>query len=480
MVITKTNASAISKGIEISADNELYTIEEGVLFNKNKTILIAYSKSKKDSIYVIPDSVTTIDSDAFCGNNYLTTLYINQNLQTIGNGALYNTPKLINFVVNKKNTSFIYKDNCFQTVSGDIIKYIGGVDSTFSTFNVNSNCKLIHKGAFCRENQYLTTINIPYNSKLENIGKYNFNNFANQVKIEYYADNEDAYNVVFNYLNNNTAKVNAQIYKLQSISVDVDIETSIVNNYSYKTVVSSNNHNVNFGTPSLNNYIVGKNLYKTYTGVIKGQKKTVSKNFVIKNDLDYINTENHIDNFTFMFNLDKNGWTKFNNENELETTSVYYGEHTLEIKAYYNGVECKNNIYQANIIELPMSNTRNTTYDNNLLPDTSYWLVKFSNNENNSNVYSMIFTLSNDSETEGTQDVLYFGNVSGDKTTLSGNISGRTTTEVYPEDNICKISFKTDSSVQKRGFAIVKIVINYRDGTSKTFDGSQYYTGQEI
>ena len=38
MVITKTNASAISKGIEISTDNELYTIEEGVLFNKNKTV----------------------------------------------------------------------------------------------------------------------------------------------------------------------------------------------------------------------------------------------------------------------------------------------------------------------------------------------------------------------------------------------------------------------------------------------------------
>ena len=181
MVITKTNASAISKGIEISADNELYTIEEGVLFNKNKTILIAYSKSKKDSTYVIPDSVTAINSDAFCGNNYLTTLHINQNLQTIGNGALYNTPKLTNFIINKENQSFIYKDNCFQTTSGDVIKYIGG---TASTFNINSNCRLIHKGAFDRQNRNLSQINIPYNSNIENIGKYNFSNFVNQVKIE--------------------------------------------------------------------------------------------------------------------------------------------------------------------------------------------------------------------------------------------------------------------------------------------------------
>lgn len=478
MVITKTNASAISKGIEISVDNEFYTTEEGVLFNKSKTVLIAYSKSKKDSTYVIPDSVTTIDSDAFCGNNYLTTLYINQNLQTIENGALYNTPKLTNFVVNKKNTGFIYKDNCFQTASGDIIKYIGGVDSTF---NIKSNCKLIHKGAFCGENQYLTTINIPYNSTLENISKYNFNNFANQVKIEYYADNEESYNVVVNYLNNNTTKVNAQIYKLQSVSIDVDTETSIVDNYSYKTVASSNNHNINFDTSFLNNYIVGKKICKTYIGIIKGQNKTVIKNLTIKNDLDYINEENHIGNFTFMFNLDKDGWTKFNNENELETTSVYYGEHTLEIKAYYNGIECKNNIYQANIIEFPMSNVKDTSYSNSLSINTNYWLVKFNNNSNNSEVKSMQFTFSDDSGTESSRDNIYFGNTKNyGQITISGSsIGGSSTSEIIAKDNICKISFETDSSVQNRGFAIVKIVVKYNDDTTKTFDGSKWYTGQE-
>lgn len=479
MVITKTNASAISKGIEISADNELYTIEEGVLFNKNKTILIAYSKSKKDSTYVIPDSVTTIDSDAFCENNYLTTLYINQNLQAIGNGALYNTPKLINFIIDKENQTFIYKDNCLQTTSGDIIKYVGGVDSTF---NVSSNCKLIHKGAFYGENQYLTTINIPYNATLENIGKYNFNNFANQVKIEYYADNEDSYNVVVNYLNNNTTKVNAQIYKLQSVSIDIDTEASIVDNYSYKTVTSSNNHNINFDTSTPNNYIVGKNLCKTYIGVIKGQNKTVIKNFIIKNDLDYINEENHIGNFTFKFNLDKDGWTKFNNENELETTSIYYGEHTLEIKAYYNGIECKNNIYQANIIEFPMSNIKDTSYNNSLSIDTNYWLVKFNNNSNNSGVKSMQFTFSDDSGTERSKDNIYFGNIKnyGQITASGYSIGGSSTSEIIAKDNICKISFETDSSVQNRGFAIVKIIVKYNDDTTKAFDGSKWYTGQEI
>lgn len=474
MVITKTNASAISKGIEISADNELYTIEEGVLFNKNKTILIAYSKSKKDSTYVIPDSVTTIDSDAFCGNNYLTTLYINQNLQAIGNGALYNTPKLTNFVVNKKNTSFIYKDNCFQTVSGDIIKYVGG---SASIFNVSSNCRLIHKGAFDRQNRNLSQINIPYNSNIESIGKYNFNNFANQVKIEYYADNEASYNTVINYLNSNITRTNAHIYLLKSISIE-NSPTHTADIYSYKIATSVNKHIINFSSfNNVTDFIVNKKMCKIY----ESKNESVTKNSTIDAGSDYIGKENHIDNFTFKINLDKNGWIDFDKKNELKIESEYYGEHTLNIRAYYNGIEINNDIYQTKIIDLPMSNIEGTTYNHYLTVDNNYWLIKFNNNDNNSEIQSMKFTFSNDSKTEGSSDLIYFGNIINKaQVTQYGSINNVTTSGISPKDNVCMVSFKTDSSVAYRGFAIVKVIVNYNDGTSKTFDGSEYYTGQEI
>ena len=57
------------KSIEVEADNECYTSVDGVLFNKDKTIIMSYPNAKGSS-YVIPDSVTEIDRLAFenCAN----------------------------------------------------------------------------------------------------------------------------------------------------------------------------------------------------------------------------------------------------------------------------------------------------------------------------------------------------------------------------------------------------------------------------
>lgn len=508
MVITKTNASAISKGIEISTDNELYTIEEGVLFNKNKTVLIAYSKSKKDSTYVIPDSVTTIDSDAFCGNNYLTTLYINQNLQAIGNGALYNTPKLINFVINEKNQNFIYKDFCFQTTSGDIIKYVGG---SASIFNVSSNCRLIHKGAFCGQNQYLTTINIPYNSTLKNIGKYNFNNFVNQVKIECYAENEAVYNIVNNYFTENVTKTNSLIYKLKSISFldEYKIESNIQYSFNHIPSVSkqdntitspvvANYHTIPFNKPysldELKEQIVGKKLVKEYSYTENGQNKLKSRTISIQSDNTSSETSiNNFNSLNYKLNSSEDSYDGVNIETQ------YYGEHSINGELSYNGIIVENFSLKQTLIDFPMSNTKNSNYENNFNGSGSwypfiYWDIKFSNN-NTKNIKTMLFTFSSDSATEGNADPIYISNPANlngstnlksivaetvsnsvyDIRKMTGNIAGANSEPINSFDNICRISMYSDSSVVKRGFAIIKVLITYEDNTTVTYDGSKFY-----
>lgn len=61
--------------IYISEDNPYYTSEDGVIFNKEKTCLIAYPTGKVGS-YIIPDGVTGIDSNAFRGAEGLTEIVI--------------------------------------------------------------------------------------------------------------------------------------------------------------------------------------------------------------------------------------------------------------------------------------------------------------------------------------------------------------------------------------------------------------------
>ena len=72
----------------INADNNnsVYSSQEGVLYNNDKSELIICPNGKKGS-YSIPDSVTSIGSDAFCDCASLTSITIPDSVTSIGYGA---------------------------------------------------------------------------------------------------------------------------------------------------------------------------------------------------------------------------------------------------------------------------------------------------------------------------------------------------------------------------------------------------------
>ena len=53
------------KSIEISDNNKNYSSVDGVLFNKDKSVLVIYPAGKTDSVYSIPNSVTSIGYGTF-------------------------------------------------------------------------------------------------------------------------------------------------------------------------------------------------------------------------------------------------------------------------------------------------------------------------------------------------------------------------------------------------------------------------------
>ena len=65
-------------------NNTNFTVVDGVLFNKDKTKLIAYPQSKRGTTYTVPDSVVEIENGAFGYNKYLTKINFGANLKTIG------------------------------------------------------------------------------------------------------------------------------------------------------------------------------------------------------------------------------------------------------------------------------------------------------------------------------------------------------------------------------------------------------------
>lgn len=75
--VTKIEASAFSfadglTSIEVDPSNPNYTSVDGVLFSRDKTLLVQYPCSKAGSSYAVPDGVTRIYGYAFYGCQNLT------------------------------------------------------------------------------------------------------------------------------------------------------------------------------------------------------------------------------------------------------------------------------------------------------------------------------------------------------------------------------------------------------------------------
>ena len=74
--------------IDVAADNINYCSVEGVLFNKDQTSLIKYPGGKQGA-YIIPNSVTSIRSDAFSGCTSLTSITIPNSVTNIEGYAFH-------------------------------------------------------------------------------------------------------------------------------------------------------------------------------------------------------------------------------------------------------------------------------------------------------------------------------------------------------------------------------------------------------
>ncbi|ERJ98906.1 leucine rich repeat protein, partial [Treponema socranskii subsp. socranskii VPI DR56BR1116 = ATCC 35536] len=82
------------QSVTVASDNTYLLAENGVIFNKDKTVLLGYLPGKPDASYTVPASVTKLERYSFGGVSALTSVTLPDGLKTIGSNTLWNCENL--------------------------------------------------------------------------------------------------------------------------------------------------------------------------------------------------------------------------------------------------------------------------------------------------------------------------------------------------------------------------------------------------
>ncbi|MCL2086398.1 MAG: leucine-rich repeat protein [Oscillospiraceae bacterium] len=108
--------------IKVSADNQIYSDIDGVLFNKNVSFLWQYPPGRQGG-YTIPDSVTSIGALAFSYCEGLTSVTIPDGVTSIGSVAFGNCTGLTS-VLFKSQTPPTFRPDVFRNVPSNMTVYV--------------------------------------------------------------------------------------------------------------------------------------------------------------------------------------------------------------------------------------------------------------------------------------------------------------------------------------------------------------------
>ena len=121
-------------------ESKAFLYEDDVLFNKDKTILIAYRS--KETSYIIPKTITCIGELAFYECYSLISVDIPDSVTSIGEAAFEGCRSLTNVDIPDSVTSiesgaFWYCDKLLPQIQFDIIQRFG--EEVYYQYSVNSN-----------------------------------------------------------------------------------------------------------------------------------------------------------------------------------------------------------------------------------------------------------------------------------------------------------------------------------------------------
>jgi BspA type Leucine rich repeat region (6 copies) len=109
--------------IAVDPHNAFYSSVDGVLFDKNQTVLMQCPETKTGT-YTVPDTVSTIGSEAFYGCGNLTNVMLGRSVSSVSTGGgdmFFNCTHLVAITVNTNNPFFTGIDGVLFKKDGSVL-----------------------------------------------------------------------------------------------------------------------------------------------------------------------------------------------------------------------------------------------------------------------------------------------------------------------------------------------------------------------
>ena len=149
----------VLSAIELPAENPYYSVRDGVLFDTKANALVAYPAGLKETSYTVPDWVKTINMAAFSENAYLQEITLPDDLTEISGNPFCGCGALANIRVSENHPIFEVSDGAlYNRQTRELSAYLWGTEET--SFRVPQGTLSIAQEAFYKHPE-LNFVSLP-------------------------------------------------------------------------------------------------------------------------------------------------------------------------------------------------------------------------------------------------------------------------------------------------------------------------------